>query len=202
MPPPAPGIPACSHRPRTGHGSADRRSGCRRRSRATSAGSDHPAAPSVCACPTPVSGRHGDVPAGPPRGRCAAASCVGREALPRQQVAQAAIAEPATLRHKFAQPLPQCAVIRPCRLETDHPAAHSNQSTRPTLAHPVMLPGMSEDFPLGARRYHFFEARSFSTALSSIGSANSFFSREFSSSSDRNRRASDIFRPPNFDFHL
>jgi len=81
---------------------------------------------------------------------------VGRDALPRQQITQAAIAEPATLCRQLAQPLPQRPVIRPCRLVTDHPAAHTNQCTRPTLVHPVMLPGMGDDFPLGAGRYHFF----------------------------------------------
>ncbi len=127
---------------------------------------------------------------------------VGGDALPRQQIAQTAIAEPAALRRQLTQPLPQRPVIGPRRLVTDHPAAHTNQCTRPTLAHPVMLPGMGDGFPLGAGRYHFFDARSFRTALSSIASAKSFFSREFSSSSDRSRRASDTSSPPNFDFHL
>ena len=79
---------------------------------------------------------------------------VGCDALPRQQIAQAAITEPATFRRQFAQPLPQRPVIGPCRLVTDHSAAHTNQCTRPTLAHPVMLPGMGDGLPLSAGRYH------------------------------------------------
>jgi hypothetical protein len=39
-------------------------------------------------------------------------------------------------------------------------------------------------------------------ALSSIASANSFFSMAFSSSSAFSRRASDTSSPPYFDFHL
>lgn len=59
---------------------------------------------------------------------------VRSHAFPRQQVAQAAIAEPATFRRLLAQPFPQCPVIRPRRLVTDHRAAHANQTARPTLA--------------------------------------------------------------------
>jgi hypothetical protein len=40
---------------------------------------------------------------------------------------------------------------------------------------------MRDGFPLSAGRYHFFDARSFSTTLSSIASASSFFSFAFSS---------------------
>src|SRR4029077_12945637 len=52
------------------------------------------------------------------------------------------------------------------------------------------------------RRQKFFPTRSLSAALSSICSANSFFSRRFSSSRARSLRASDTSRPPNFAFHL
>ena len=48
----------------------------------------------------------------------------------------------------------------------------------------------------------FFDASSFRTALSRIAAASSFVGREFSFSRDRSRRASDAFRPPNFDFHF
>jgi hypothetical protein len=43
---------------------------------------------------------------------------------------------------------------------------------------------------------------SFSTAMSSIASASSFFSLAISSSSDRSRLASETSSPPYFDFHL
>src|SRR4029077_14007900 len=52
------------------------------------------------------------------------------------------------------------------------------------------------------RRQKFFPTRSLSAALSSNCSANSFFSRRFSSSRARSLRASDTSRPPNFAFHL
>jgi hypothetical protein len=44
---------------------------------------------------------------------------VGGDALPRQQIAQTAIAEPAALRRQLTQPLPQRPVIGPRRLVTD-----------------------------------------------------------------------------------
>ena len=41
---------------------------------------------------------------------------------------------------------------------------------------------MGDSFPLGRGRHHFFPTRSFKAALSSMASANSRFSRVFSSS--------------------
>jgi hypothetical protein len=58
------------------------------------------------------------------------------------------------------------------------------------------LADLQDHLPPGGGRYHFFEFRSFSIALSSIASASSFLSPAFSSSSDFNRRASDTSRPP------
>ncbi len=52
-----------------------------------------------------------------------------------------------------------------------------------TLTPAVMLTGMGDGLPLSAGRHHFFDARSFSTTLSNIASARSFFSFAFSSSS-------------------
>jgi hypothetical protein len=46
------------------------------------------------------------------------------------------------------------------------------------------------------------EAKKAAIARAMSAANSSFFSREFSSSSDRSRRASDTSRPPNFDFHL
>ena len=42
------------------------------------------------------------------------------------------------------EPLAQRAVIRPRRLVTDHPAAHTNQCTRTTIAHSVVVLGMGD----------------------------------------------------------
>lgn len=71
----------------------------------TSAGSARPAAPSVPACPGHACGHRGG-----PQVLLAIypqqLPMVGRHALPRQQIAQAPIAEPTTLRRQFAQPLP------------------------------------------------------------------------------------------------
>ena len=73
---------------------------------------------------------------------------------------------------------------------------------RPPLAHLIGLTEMSHGLPSSDRRHHFFAAISFSMALSSIASANSFFSLVFSSSSVFSRRASDTSSPPYRDFHL
>lgn len=72
----------------------------------------------------------------------------------------------------------------------------------------MMFVGMGDGFRLGAARYHFLmEDRwlrrpSDQRGTSSIASGSSFLSREFSSSSDRNCRASDTSSPPKFDLHL
>ena len=55
---------------------------------------------------------------------------------------------------------------------------------------------VSHGLPPGGGRHHFFDATSFSMALSSIASASSFFSLAFSSSSAFSRLASDTSRPP------
>ena len=51
-------------------------------------------------------------------------------------------------------------------------------------------------------RHHLFPRRSFSATLSSMVSANSRFSRVFSSSSALSRLASETSIPPNLPFHL
>jgi len=61
---------------------------------------------------------------------------------------------------------------------------------------------MSDSFPLRGGRYHFFDSRSFSAALSSIASASSFFSFVFSSESCFSRLASETSRPPYLAFQL
>ena len=70
------------------------------------------------------------------------------------------------------------------------------------LAHIVRLTQVNHSIPLCHGRHHFFELMSRSIALLSICSANSFFSFPFSSSSARNRFASDGSIPPYFDLYL
>src|SRR5207237_9871984 len=77
-----------------------------------------------------------------------------------------------------------------------------DRAARPPLAHREDLRKVSRGLPSDGGRHHFFAAMSFSIALSSIASASSFFSREFSSSSAFSRRASETSIPPNFAFPL
>jgi hypothetical protein len=58
---------------------------------------------------------------------------------------------------------------------------------------------MSDSLALGGGPSHFFARSSFSAACSSVDSAESFFSLQFSSSSDRRRLAS---MPPYLAFQL
>jgi hypothetical protein len=60
--------------------------------------------------------------------------------------------------------------------------------------------GRTKDLATPGRTIHFLLR--YPSALSSIASANSFFSLAFSSSSDLKRLASDTSRPPNLAFHL
>src|ERR1017187_3839258 len=55
---------------------------------------------------------------------------------------------------------------------------------------------------LGRRAYHFFELTSFNIWICTAWSATNRFSRPFSSSKARNRRASFTSRPPYLDRHL
>jgi hypothetical protein len=49
------------------------------------------------------------------------------------------------------------------------------RSARPPLAHLIALAEVSHGLASGDGRHHFFEAMSFSMALSSVASVNSFF---------------------------
>lgn len=62
--------------------------------------------------------------------------------------------------------------------------------------------GVGDALPAWRRALPFFDARSVSSAWSSIASASNFFSCEFSSSIDRSRPASDTSRSPNVAFHF
>src|SRR5262245_5389818 len=79
---------------------------------------------------------------------------------------------------------------------------HAQYLARPPLAHPMHRTGVSHGRPFSGGRHRFRELMSFKTAISSIASANSFFSFPFSSSSAFSRLASDTSRPPNLAFHL
>ena len=127
---------------------------------------------------------------------------VDRQPLAPQKDVQSAIAEPAALMRQFAQPLPQCAVVIPSRaVANDRPICPDNL-TRPPLANSKQGLKMCDRFTLCNGRYHFFDSRSFRPALSSIASARSRLSFPFSSSSARNRLASDTSSPPYLDFQL
>src|SRR6516165_3495012 len=84
----------------------------------------------------------------------------------------------------------------------DHLAIGDNEAAGPPLAHLQHATQMSDSISLGSGPYHFFARSSFSAALSSIDSANSFFSLRFSSSSIRSRLASDTSMPPYLLFQL
>src|SRR6202040_1598401 len=85
---------------------------------------------------------------------------------------------------------------------TDHLAISGNEAAGPPLAHLHHATQMSDSLSLGSGPYHFFASSSFNAALSSIDSANSFFSLRFSSSSIRSRLTSDTFKPPYLAFQL
>src|SRR5262249_31730509 len=79
---------------------------------------------------------------------------------------------------------------------------HIQYPARPPLAHPMHRARVSHGLPFGGGRHHFRELMSLRTAISSMASANSFFSFPFSSSSAFSRLASETSRPPNLAFHL
>src|SRR5271155_6263056 len=77
-----------------------------------------------------------------------------------------------------------------------------DQPARAALTEPVPLDPPPHRQPPYRRLQPFFPRMSLSAALSSIESANSFFSRRFSSSSAFSRFASDTSMPPYLAFHL
>src|SRR5690606_33929305 len=115
---------------------------------------------------------------------------------------QAAIAEPPTSVRQLPQLLSQLGIVASRRAVAHALAIGTNDTARPSLAHPVAGLEMSHSFPPGGGRHHFFDRRSFSAAWSSITSASRRLSFAFSSSSAFSRRASDTSRPPYFDFQL
>ena len=88
---------------------------------------------------------------------------VDHHALPAQQDVQASIAEPATLVGKRAQPLAKRGIVVPRGTVTHALAIGIDNTARPPLAHPMTRLEMSDRFPLGDGRHHFFVRRSLAT---------------------------------------
>ena len=124
------------------------------------------------------------------------------KALPSPQDMQTPVAEAAALMGQRAQPMPQLRISRPtATIPHRHPHAPDGFA-RPPLAHLERSTQVSDSLSLGSGRQRFFVSRSFSAALSSIASANSFFSLAFSFSNPFRRLASETARPPYLDFQL
>lgn len=85
---------------------------------------------------------------------CSSFLCGWASCLPAPAHSPDGESRPAPFRRQLAQLSPQRPVIRPRPFITDHHAAHSNQCTRLTFAHPVMLPGMGDGFPVNVGRHH------------------------------------------------
>src|SRR5215813_4217315 len=105
------------------------------------------------------------------------------EALPSQQHVEPPIAEAPALMGESPQPLAQLGIQRPARTIPHRHPHTADDLARPPLAQLERRTYMSDSLSLGSGRHHFFASRSFSAALSSIASANSFFSLAASLSS-------------------
>ena len=105
-----------------------------------------------------------------------------------------------TFRGKLLQPRPCRRVIRTPMAVAHRAAIGTDDRTGPPLADPVRLARSGHRGSPSGGRHHFLDVMSFSTALSSIASASSFFSFAFSPSSSFSRFASEMLMPPNFAF--
>ena len=156
--------------------------------------------PSAPGCPRPACARHDGAPAIVPRHTVDAASC---GSAPRP-LATAAVPNDDTQTAGAPRQGPQPGTRRSIVL-TNGPVADRRpicpqHPARPTLAHRVVLTQVRHGLSPRGGRHHLSPATSFSIALSGIASASSFFSRAFSASSVRSRRASDTSSPPNLAF--
>src|SRR5262245_62646495 len=122
--------------------------------------------------------------------------------LPSKQHMQAPVTEPTSPVRQCSDAQPHVGLAGTATAVAHRCAIHAQYPARPPLAHPMQPTGMSHGLPFGGGRHHFLELMSFKTAISSIASANSFFSFPFSSSSAFSLLASDTSRPPNLAFHL
>jgi hypothetical protein len=111
---------------------------------------------------------------------------VQSEAFALQQNVQTAI----------AKAVPYGAIERPPAAIAHQAAVRTDRLACPPLAQSVDLVEGSVGLESGGGRHHFLEATSRNVALSSIASANSFFSLLLSSSSAFSRRASETSIPP------
>src|SRR5579863_4058764 len=127
---------------------------------------------------------------------------VHRVSFAGQQPTQTPVAEAAPLLRQLAQALTQCRIVRTPGLIAPYRMIDSHQPAGASLTQPVLLDQPVHREASRRRPQPFFPSRSLSAALSSIDSANSFFSRRFSSSSDFSRRAAETSSPPYFAFHL
>ena len=83
------------------------------------------------------------------------------------------VAEATTFGRDLAKPRPQVAIITtPMRIAHRRPI-HREDGAGPTLTDAEQLPSMLDSLPLSGGLHQFFAATSFSTALSSMASANS-----------------------------
>lgn len=100
-----------------------------------------------------------------------------------QKPVQTAVAKPAALCCQATHPLPDRRIVTsPARIAYHRPV-YTKCIARTPLTDIENRLKMRHRLPLGGRRHHFFAPISLSIALSSIVSANSRFSRAFSSSS-------------------
>ena len=97
---------------------------------------------------------------------------------------------------------PSDGIIRSGAAIADRAPVDLERCTRPPFAHLEPYPELSDGLSPDGGRHHFFDAISFSIALSSIASASSFLSLAFSASGALSRLASDTSRPPYLAFHL
>ena len=112
------------------------------------------------------------------------------------------IAEPTTFKRDLAKTRPKVAIITtPGRVAHRRPI-NSKDGTGPTLADVEGPSNLLDGLALNGRPHQFFEATSFSTALSSIASASSRFNLPFSSSRTFSLRACDTSMPPYVASHL
>src|SRR5580704_5132987 len=127
---------------------------------------------------------------------------VHHEALAAQEDQKATVAEPAAFTGQRHKPLAQLGIVAPALTVAYRHALAADHPARPPLAHLMDALEVSHGLSLGSGRHHFFVSRSFNAALSSMASANSFFSLAFSPSSARSRLASDTSSPPYLLFQL
>jgi hypothetical protein len=116
------------------------------------------------------------------------------QSLAAHQHKQTTVAEPAADRRQFAQAAAHGRLVSSLTAIAHRCAVCPQGLARPPVAHLERGPQMSDGLSPRGGRHHFFEATSLSIALSSMASANNFFSLAFSSSSAFSRLASDTSR--------